>query len=103
MSHEYIVRINEEDDAPSMEQLENVLSRIPGYFGQRQYPNNIAFEFRLSNNQDIKNMPDLYVTCRHHEIIIASNNGEVLGDVLAALVIEFVNESKNERIEVLRA
>ncbi len=102
MSHEYIIRLSEEEEIPSSSYMENIFKDILGYYGPVKYPGATAFEFRSENNKNMKNMPDLYVVCESRDILIANNNGDYLRRVIAALVLNFVNESKGERIEVLR-
>lgn len=102
MSHEFIIRLSNNEEIPSPSYMENILKPLPGYFGKVEYPNDLAYEFRSETNQNTENIPDLYVTYRRQNIVIASNNSNYLQNVMATLVIAFVTESKGERIEVFR-
>ena len=102
MSDEYIIRLDQNESVPSAPYLEEILKTLPGYFGRVQYPEDVAFEFRSEGNRDPKKMPDLAVICRSHDVVISSNGPAYLKEVMAALVLEFVRDSRAEHIEVLR-
>jgi hypothetical protein len=103
MGYEYIIRISDQDEMPSIDYLTNILQDIPGYFGQVQYPNEVALEFRTDNNQNPENMPDLYIIINKKDIVVCSHNAVILEKVFATLVLDLVTELKSEGIEVLKA
>lgn len=104
MGCEYLVRLDEQDGPTNVERLEEVLSRLPHYFGRVKYPNDDAFEFRTETRiEDTDSMPDLYVIARGGEINVCQNGDYLVTvQVLGAIVAEFVSEAKSEHIEVIK-
>lgn len=103
MGCEYLIRLDEEDDEVSKNVLEEMLKRLPDYYGRVQYPQNEAFEFRSADNLDPREMPDAYVVGSGRSIVICQcGDYSIMAQALGTIVAEFVSAARRERVEVVK-
>jgi len=104
MGCEYVIRVSR-DQIPAIDSLDEILKRLPHYFGRIRYSQSEAIEFRLPETlKDLSGMPDVSVSCHNGDIVICQfGDSAIMAQILGTLAAEFVYDAPDEHVDIYMA